>query len=345
MSLLKPVVLVLSSLATVAFLAVGLVLLVALLPFFEGSGSYPWVTRVVAFDAGMIAGVRSLVPTEIGRLDFARMFLALAVFFTAMGLDFGANKLSALTSTPRVRRRLPRRKKRAKKAKKPAASTPLDSKLEPTKSGEKKSREELVRLMVEAKRELDSMTKDVAFLALDVVESTNMKLGEERAFVDHDFKEFKKMVDGVVGRQGLLKSAWTPDGAMICFDSLERAVRAAQAMLRELPTFNAGTRMMQTPFRVRCGINAGRVQYDAARPMEEMSDNIIDVAGHMQKYAAPDSIFVPSDLIRGRKVIRGFTPADTEVDGHAVSIWRGPSADPVASSSDDRAPEAGSPAE
>jgi class 3 adenylate cyclase len=334
-SLLKPVILVLSSLATVAFLAVGVVLLVALLPFFEGSGSYPWVTRVVAFDVAMIARVRSAVPTEIGQLDFARMFLAMAVFFTATTLDFGANKLSALTSTPRVRRRLPRRKKRAKKAKQSPTAAPFDSKLEANTSGDKKSREELVRLMVEAKRELDSMTKDVAFLALDVVESTNMKLGEERAFVDHDFKEFKKMVDGVIARQGLLKSAWTPDGAMICFDSLERAVRAAQAMLQQLPAFNAGTRMMQTPFRVRCGINAGRVQYDAATPMEAMSDNIIDVAGHMQKYAAPDTIFVASDLIRRRKVNRGFTPADTEVDGHAVSVWRGPSADSAGVSSDD----------
>ena len=92
--------------------------------------------------------------------------------------------------------------------------------------------------------------------------------------------------------------------------------------------------MMQTPFRVRCGINAGRVQYDATTPMEEMSDNIIDVAGHMQKYAHPDTIFLASDLIRKRKVIRGFTPADTEVDGHAVSVWRGPSAGPLAGASD-----------
>ena len=82
-------------------------------------------------------------------------------------------------------------------------------------------------------------------------------------------------------------------------------------------------------FRVRCEINAGRVQYDATMRMEEMSDNVIDVAGHMQKYAGPDTIFVATDLVRGRKY-RDFTPADKEVDGFAVSVWRGPSADPTA---------------
>jgi class 3 adenylate cyclase len=326
LSLLKPVVLALRGLTTVAFLAVGVVLIVALLPFFEGAGSYPWVTRIVAFDAVNIERVRALVPTKIGRLDFARTFLALLVLLAAATLDFAANKLSGLSSGSGARKRFRRRKKRTKKAKKQPKTSPVASATTAAGGEDKKSREELVRLMVEAKRELDAMTRDVAFFALDVVESTNMKLGEDRAFVEHDFKEFKKMVDEATARGGLLKSAWTPDGAMLCFDSFESAVRAAQAMLRKLPAFNAGTRMMGTPFRVRCGVNSGRVQYDAAQPMEAMSDNVIDVAGHMQKYADPDTIYVATDLLSKNKVNRGFAPADTEVDGYAVSVWRGPSA-------------------
>lgn len=204
-------------------------------------------------------------------------------------------------------------------------STPTPSAQAPSAS-DKRSREELVRQMVEAKRELDAMSKDVAFLALDVVESTNMKLGEDPAFIEHDFREFKTMVEAETFR-GLLKSAWTPDGAMMCFDSLERAVRAAQSMLRQLPVFNTDTRMMGTPFRVRCGVNAGRVPYDPGTPMEAMSHNVIDVAGHMQKYADPDTIYVAAELIRARGAKWGFDPADAEVDGYEVFVWRGPSAD------------------
>lgn len=327
MILLKPLVPVLRGLSTLAFVGVGVVLLVALLPFFEGASSYPWVMRVISFDAEMIARVRSVVPTELGRLDLARAFLAVAVLFVAASLDLGANQVAALASQSNERQRLKRRKKFAKSlTRQPKPVAPKSQKVEATGAGEKKSREELVQLMVEARRELDAMTRDVAFFALDVVESTKMKLGEDPAFVEHDFREFRKMVDAEVAR-GMLKSAWTPDGAMICYDSLEHAIRGAQEMLRRLPSFNRKTRMMQTPFRVRCGINAGNVQYDAATPMEEMSHNVIDVAGHMQKYADPDTIYVATDLIAGHKMSRGFQPVDMEVDGYAVSAWRGPSAD------------------
>lgn len=326
MALLKPVVFVLRVLATVAFVTVGVVLVVALLPYFEGSGSYPWVSRVVAADAAVIERVRSIVPTQIGSLDLARTFLALAVLAGAAAIDFGANSLASATSKSGSRRRLGWRQRYAGwRQRKARPSTPRAVRAQ-TRAEEKKSREELVELMVKAKRELDAMTKDVAFLALDVVESTNMKLGEDKAFIEHDFREFKKMVDAATAGEKALKSAWTPDGAMICFDSVERAVRGAQAMLRQLPAFNANTRMMQTPFKVRCGVNAGRVQYDEATPMEEMSDNAIDVAGHMQKYAHPDTIFVATDLIEKSRVKTGFTRTDTEVDGYAVSVWRGPSA-------------------
>lgn len=322
-------------LTTLAFVAMGLVLVIGFLPFFDGAYSYPWVRRVVAFDTSLIEGVRSVMPTRAGRLDLARAFLALAMFLLGGLLDFGANSLTALATGAERRRRFGKRRARARRKKKErktkerktkkAAAAAVDSG-SASLDGEKKSREELVRLMVEAKRELDAMSRHVAFLALDVVESTNMKLGEDRAFVEHDFREFKKMVEEELARQRPLKSAWTPDGAMICFESLDRAITAAQGMLMRLPAFNSDTRMMSTPFRVRCGVNAGTVQYDAEMPMEEMSDNVIDVAGHMQKYADPDTIFVATNLLTTTRKARDFHSAGTEVDGYEVSVWRGPSA-------------------
>lgn len=331
MFLLKPVVLVLRVAAVVALMAAVAVLLVAVLPFLEGSGSYPWVNRVVQIDSAIMDGVRSVVPTRVGPFDLARGLVALAALLTAVTLDIVAARLSAVAAKSTLQRSFGKLTQSAKKFGRQMSLTSIESKLQGLKPGDKKSREELVRMMVEARRELDAMTREVAFFALDVVGSTNMKLGEDKAIVEHDFKEFKKLVDGAMARERPLKSAWTPDGAMICFDSLEHALRAAQAVLRQLPDFNAKTRMMRTPFRVRCGVNAGRVQYDANALMEEMSDNVIDVAGHMQKYADPDTIFIAGELVRKSKLKRDFTPVDAEVDGFAVSVWRGPSADPIES--------------
>mgnify|MGYP003549052757 CR=1 FL=1 len=45
----------------------------------------------------------------------------------------------------------------------------------------------------------DAMARNVAFLSIDVVGSTAMKVGEDKAFIEHDFKEYKKMVEAAIG--------------------------------------------------------------------------------------------------------------------------------------------------
>ncbi|MDX1495244.1 MAG: hypothetical protein R3253_14355, partial [Longimicrobiales bacterium] len=55
-------------LTTLAFVAMGLVLIIGFLPFFDGAYSYAWVRRVVAFDTTLIDAVRSVMPTRAGRL-------------------------------------------------------------------------------------------------------------------------------------------------------------------------------------------------------------------------------------------------------------------------------------
>ena len=335
MSLLKGTGLVLRGLSNLAFLGIPAGFVVSLLPHFDGAASYPWIMRIAELDAGMMERLRDFVPTQIGQLDLGRAFVLVGCLFVGLGLNSAANELLSLAAREDEKKknrkaeeeRVKRAEARRNFRKGPPAGAPAQK--DSPSADEPKSREELVRLMVEAKRKLDAMTRDVAFLALDVVRSTEMKIGEDSAFVEHDFRQFRVMVDAAVNAHRPLKSAWTPDGAMICFDSLEDAVRAAKAMLKRLPDFNAGTRMMSTPFRVRCGVNSGRVQYDEATPMEAMSDSVIDIAGHMQKYAEPDSIFAAGELLSKRNITGGFVPAGTEVDGLTVFIWRGPSADEV----------------
>ncbi|MFT5414267.1 MAG: hypothetical protein ACI915_000577, partial [Gammaproteobacteria bacterium] len=70
------------------------------------------------------------------------------------------------------------------------------------------------------------------------------------------------------------------------------------------------------------GINSGLVLYDVVVPLEEMSDRVIDIAGHMQKYADENSIFINKYAVQDDIFLSGFVPANTEVDGCEVLMWK-----------------------
>ncbi|PCI38324.1 MAG: hypothetical protein COB53_04970 [Elusimicrobia bacterium] len=183
-------------------------------------------------------------------------------------------------------------------------------------------REELMELLAQTKKSLDEQKRFCAFLAMDVVNSTGMKQGEDPAIAARDFKQYKKHVMTALQEHKFLKLAWTPDGQMICFDSVEDAIRAGQAVLSGLDSFNKDIKAMKMDFRIRAGINAGRVLYDDETPMEEMSDRVIDIAGHMQKYAPADSIFISSEAVGDKGPAFNFSPDEKVVDGSKVLVWR-----------------------
>ena len=72
---------------------------------------------------------------------------------------------------------------------------------------------------------------------------------------------------------------------------------------------------------VRCGINQGYVYFDEAIPLEEISDRVIDIAGHMQKNAPPNKICIAKPAIEPLQERNGFVPAGRVVDGYEVYMW------------------------
>lgn len=199
---------------------------------------------------------------------------------------------------------------------------PLHNKFESLQSGDKASRAELLRLFAETKKKLDSMVRNLAFLSIDVVGSTAMKDGESASSVQLTFDEYKNFVVSKLGANGAMKSAWTPDGVMACFPTADNAVKAAKDIVKGLSTFNRERKSIKADFKVRCGVSAGTVHYDEATPMEEMSDNVIDVAGHMQKYAVPNGVFIPKNAYdKLRSTREGFLPANKVVEGQEVFVW------------------------
>jgi hypothetical protein len=65
-----------------------------------------------------------------------------------------------------------------------------------------------------------------------------MKQDEEPAAIQHDFLEYRKLLERVFSRRRTLKAAWTPDGVMACFPSVDDAVHAGKDIIRDLVSFN-----------------------------------------------------------------------------------------------------------
>lgn len=182
-------------------------------------------------------------------------------------------------------------------------------------------REQLLELYAQTKKTLEEQKKNLSFLAIDVVNSTGMKQGEDSSLAERDFRQYKKLVERVITANKGLKAAWTPDGVMICFASVQNAVQAAQDLIKSLDHFNRNVKTIKSEFKIRCGINAGKVLFDDTVPMEEMTDRNIDIAGHMQKYAEANTIYIGAHAIEGMRTQYGFRPAQKQVDGCEVYEW------------------------
>jgi hypothetical protein len=108
---------------------------------------------------------------------------------------------------------------------------------------------------------------------------------------------------------------------MSCFQFVEAAVAAAREILIDLDYFNSTIKSMRRDFAVRCGVNSGFVYFDESIPLEEISDRVIDIAGHMQKNAKPNSVCVAKPAIEPLNERNGFEPAGRVVDGYEVYEW------------------------
>ncbi|MBW1789344.1 MAG: hypothetical protein JRK53_22460 [Deltaproteobacteria bacterium] len=187
---------------------------------------------------------------------------------------------------------------------------------------QKLDREKLLEIYARTRRALDDQKRDVSFLSIDVVDSTGMKKGEEQEVAERDFRQYRKFVQKIIEDHGALKAAWTPDGVMICFPTVKDAVKAAKRVIKGLVDFNSKVKSIQRDFTVRTGINSGSILFDETVPMEEMSDRTIDIAGHMQKYAGPDTIYISKPSMEALDGDYGFTAIDKNIDGREVYAWR-----------------------
>ncbi len=202
----------------------------------------------------------------------------------------------------------------------------------PTHTETEKTREELLQRYREIESALKSTTrKRCTFLSVDVVGSTTMKTGEDETAIAATFQAYNEMLRKIFDDYGAWKQAWTPDGVMVCFLQTELAVNAARRILESLVAFNMNDNKLHTPFQVRCGMNEGEIPIFEDSKLEKVSDRTIDIAGHMQKFGTPGTLWASPAVYNALADKAGFVPTPHEVDGLKVFQWT-PAAIPASSS-------------
>ncbi len=308
------------SMATVV--GILMFLLPLALPYVEGATSFEYIKVVLKIVNDAETYVRLNIPTKVAGVDVTRWIIIFVLFI--VGGSFGRvhRRFRDRAEYLRFKMSYDQMKSQTHLTDNARVFTPLKQKLDKMSTAKKKDREELLKLFAETKKKLDKMGRDLAFLAVDVVDSTGMKAGEERGTVEHDFKEYKRFVEGTFVSNGYLKAAWTPDGVMACFPKVDSAVKAARELLIGLDAFNKNVKAMKRDFVVRCGVNSGFVYYDETVPLEEVSDRVIDIAGHMQKHAPPGTVCIAKPSVEPLQERFGFEASGRVVDGYEVYEWK-----------------------
>jgi class 3 adenylate cyclase len=308
---------------TFTFGGLILVLLIPLVtPFLDNANSFAYIRTILAWDHTITQFLRDNIPTIIAKKDVTRLIGIVLFFIISGSFSRSADKFRGKAQYVKYKASLNEWKQTMHLSDNAIVLDPLNQKLEQLKHAGKKDREQLLREFAETKKKLDAMGRDLAFLSIDVVDSTGMKEGEERASIEHDFREYRRFVERTFTTFGCLKATWTPDGVMSAFTTVDAAVRAGREVINSLDNFNKSVKSMRRDFVVRCGVNSGFVYFDESLPLEHLSDRVLDIAAHIQKKAKPNTVCVAKPAIEPLNERSGFEPAGTMVDGYEVYEWR-----------------------
>jgi class 3 adenylate cyclase len=297
------------------------------LRYVENADQYEYLQKAVDLGARaqqkLGARVQQWVPTRIAGEDRTMWILVGGFLFVEIAAARVGGMFGARADYLRLKRKVESWEKEMGLSKDSAVTSSLNAKLSALKEGSKGDREELLKIFAETKRKLSGMGRELAFLSIDIVDSTKMKIGEEQETVEYDFKQYKTFVDEILKANGVIKVAWTPDGIMACFSNIDTAVKTGKDVIRGLKHFNDDVKLMKSDFRVRCGVNSGFVYMDDEVPLEDVSDRVIDIAGHMQKHAEPMTVSIAKIVVEPLTDRAGFLETPKIVDGYQVYAWSG----------------------
>lgn len=134
--------------------------------------------------------------------------------------------------------------------------------------------------------------REVTALSLDVVQSVGAKT-ENALEGQVTFDAYHHWVEGALTHFGCEGSfSWSGDGLLAVFPHPEPAVAAARHLLDDLAMFNARSNRSGRPLQLRVGVHTGPILTDQAAGLGKIASQTFDLAGHLQKAAAPNQLLI-----------------------------------------------------
>jgi class 3 adenylate cyclase/uncharacterized protein YggT (Ycf19 family) len=295
--------------------------------FIDNVNHYPTLVKINSFmhqlSQPFIEQIRLAIPYKYNGVDYSIVILIVLLAIVVHIFTLFEDKLQRSMIRAHDRKSYEDWRNRASSVLSKEKLTEMDSKFEALNTTKVKGsdRKKILKEFATLKSQLDSMGQQLAFLAIDVVDSTGMKRDEDKYLSAYDFDRYNQLVNESLQQSGVIKFAMTPDGIMSCFRTVDDAVTAAKTLLDKLKDFNAHEKKIKQKFQIRCGINAGFVYMDEDTPLEQIADRVIDIAGHMQKYAKPNCINIAASAIEPLKTRQGFDETADVIDEQKVFEW------------------------
>ncbi len=158
------------------------------------------------------------------------------------------------------------------------------------------------------------------FLDIDVVDSRGMKGSGARAeHIIVSFERFRAYVAGICGEWDGQVLNSNGDELMCFFESASSAVLAGSAILERLDDFNRDLNLLSQDFHFRLGAHTGISLVDLAAGIAY--SEVLDTAGHIQKQADPDTLFISQTTLESLPQRIPVTPAG-ELMGERRLLYR-----------------------
>lgn len=295
-------------------------------PYLGHLESYPYLVKTLNVEKTITDSartqIRKVAPTTIAGYDFTRFLIIILIIIALNQVNGLRTKLHLRSAYEKCEEEFEKIIKTTHLDEHTKEISELKHDLDELQHAKGRRRKELILHFMEVKGKLEDYEHVLAFLSIDVVGSTAMKKTENPMVISADFYRYNEMADKILKENNVVKAAKTPDGIMAAFSSTDQAVSAAQQLISELDHFNKFVKKMQTDFQVRCGINSGMIYFDPDEPLEHISDRVIDIAGHMQKEAEPNTINIAKSAIAPLEKTGGFTSSEKVIDEQVVYTWK-----------------------